>query len=46
MNPMFQERSLMSDTSPKPGLKEDFLKNENLGNKKIIYSFIIYLVIH
>lgn len=46
MHAVLQERSYMRGTLPELGLKEVFLKNENLGMKKFIYSFIIYLVFY
>ena len=46
MHAMFQERSYMRGTFPELGLKEVFLKNENLGSEEIyllIYNLLSFL---
>lgn len=45
---MLQKRSYMRGTLPELGLKEVFLKNENLGNEEIyllIYNLLSFLLI-
>lgn len=48
MHAMLQERSYMRSTLPELGLKEVFLKNENLGNEEIyllIYNLLSFLLV-
>lgn len=48
MHAMLQERSYMRSTLPELGLKEFFLKNENLGNEEIyllIYNLLSFLLV-